>query len=54
MITVLVLATVVVAFVGFGVLVVRDVFRQTADRPEPRWTAADDVRLARLLDAGRR
>jgi hypothetical protein len=54
MITVLVLASVVVAFLAFGVLVVRDVFRQTADRPEPRWSPADDARVARLLDAGRR
>jgi hypothetical protein len=51
MITVLALATVVVLFLAFGALVVRDVFRQTADWPEPRWTAADDARVARLLDA---
>jgi hypothetical protein len=54
MITVLVLTTVVVLFIGFGVLVVRDVFRQTADWPEPHWTAADDARVSRLLDVGRR
>jgi hypothetical protein len=49
-----VLTTVVVLFVAFGALVVRDVFRQTADWPEPRWTTADEARVARLLDAARR
>jgi hypothetical protein len=51
MIAVLVLVTVLVLFLAFGVLAVRDVFRQTADWPEPRWTAADDARVARLLEA---
>jgi hypothetical protein len=54
MITVTVLAIVVVLFLAFAALVVRDVFRQTADRPEERWTASDDARVSRLLDAGRR
>jgi hypothetical protein len=35
-------------------MVVRDVFRQTADRPVERWTAADDAHVARLLGSSRK
>jgi hypothetical protein len=54
MITAIVLASVFVLFVAFGVLVLRDVCRQTAGWPEHRWTDADDIQVARLVDAGRR
>jgi hypothetical protein len=54
MITAIVLASVFVLFVAFGLLVLRDVCRQTAGWPEHRWTDADDAQVRWLLDAGRR
>jgi hypothetical protein len=54
MITAIVLATGFVAFLVFGALVIRDVYRQTAGWPEHRWTDTDDAQVDRLLDAGRR
>jgi hypothetical protein len=54
MITFIVMASGFVLFVAFGALVLRDVCRQTAGWPEHRWTDADDIQVARLVDAGRR